>query len=46
MCLVHQDKGWSMLITFVRMVKFKFLAHLPMDHLAHPVEFSLIFILC
>ena len=30
----------------VRMVKFQFLAHLPVDHLAHSVVFSLILVLC
>ena len=33
-------------IPFVSMVKFKFLAHLPVDHLAHPVVSSLILLLC
>ena len=31
-------------IPFVGMVKFKILAHLPVDHLAHPVVSSLIFL--
>ena len=28
------------------MVKFKFLAHFPVDHLAHPVMSSLVLLLC
>ena len=33
-------------ILFARWVKFKFLAHLPVAHLAHPVASSLILLLC
>ena len=33
-------------IPFVYMVKFKFLAHLPVAHLADPIVFSLILHLC
>ena len=33
-------------IPFVGMVKFKFLAHFPVDHLAHPVVSSLVLLLC
>ena len=33
-------------ISFVRMVKFQFLAHLPVDHLVDPVVSCLIFLLC
>ena len=33
-------------ISFVGMVKFKFLAHLPVDHLAHPAVSSFILLLC
>ena len=33
-------------IPFVGMVKFKFLAHFPADHLAHPVMSSLVLLLC
>ena len=32
-------------IPFVCMVKFKFLAHLPVDHFADPIMSSLIFLL-
>ena len=32
-------------IPFVGMVKFKFLAHFPVDHLAHPVVSSLVLLL-
>ena len=43
---IFQDIYWVVLIPFVRMAKFQFLAHLPMDHLAHPIVSSLIFLLC
>ena len=33
-------------IPFVGMVKFKFLAHFPMDPVAHPVVSSLVLLLC
>ena len=33
-------------IPFVDMVKFKFLAHFPVDHLAHLVMSSLVLLLC
>ena len=33
-------------IPFVGMVKFQFLAHFPVDHLAHPVVSSLVLLLC
>ena len=33
-------------IPFVGMVKFKFLAHFPVDHLAHPVMSTLVLLLC
>ena len=33
-------------IPFVGMVKFKFLAHFPVDHLAHPIVSSLVVFLC
>ena len=32
--------------TIVGMVRFKFLAHCPVDHLAHPVVSSLVLHLC
>ena len=33
-------------IPFVRMVKFKFLEHIPLDYLVHPVVSSLVLFLC
>ena len=42
MSLILQDRCWVGLIKSVRMVKFKFLAQLPVDHLAHPVVSTLI----
>ena len=33
-------------IPSVGMVKFKFLAHFPVDHLAHPLVSSLVLLLC
>ena len=38
-------KCWVGHIPFLRMVKFKFLAHFPVDHLADPIVSSLIFLL-
>ena len=46
MCLILEDRFCVVHIPFVRMVKFKFLTQLPVDHLAHPVGSSLILILC
>ena len=41
------DRFWVVHIPFVRMVKFKFLAQFPVDHLAHPVVPSIIlFLIC
>ena len=45
MCEIFQDSCWVVHIPFVRMVKFKFLAHLPVDHLVHQVVSSLILLL-
>ena len=42
---IFLDRCWVVHISFVRMVKFKFLVHLPVDHLAHQVVSSLIFLL-
>ena len=39
--LILQVRFWVLHIPFIRMVKLKFLAQLKVDHLAHPVEFSL-----
>ena len=46
MSFILQDSFWVVHITFVRMVKFKFLAQFLLDHVAHPVFFSLILLLC
>ena len=43
--VILQDRLWLVQIAFVRMVIFKFLAQLPMDHCKHPVMSSLI-VLC
>ena len=43
MCVI--DRCRVVHIPFVRMVKFKFLAHLPVDHLAHLVVPCLILLL-
>ena len=45
MCVIFLDRCWVVHIQCVRTVKFKFLAYLPLDHLADPVLSSLIFIL-
>ena len=44
-CVIFYDRFWVVHISFVRMVKFKFLAHLPVDYLVHPVVSSLILLL-
>ena len=46
LCPILQDRCWVVHISFVRMVKFQFLAHLPVGHLVHPVVYSLILLLC
>ena len=43
--LLSRNRYWVVHIPFVRMVKFKFLAHFPVDHLAHPVVSHLILLL-
>ena len=45
MCVILLDRCWVVHIPFVNMVKSKFLSHLPVDHLAHQVVSSLIFLL-
>ena len=45
LCVFLQDKCWVVHIPFGRMVKFEILAQLPVNHLAHPVVSSLIFLL-
>ena len=42
LCIIFSDRCWVMHIPFVGKVKFKFLAHFPVDHLAHPVLSSLV----
>ena len=42
MCLIVQDGFQAMHILLIRMVKFKFLPHIPIDHLLHTVVSSLI----
>ena len=44
-CVIFSDTYWVVHISFVRMVKFKFFAHLSVYHLADPVVSSLIFLL-
>ena len=44
--IIFLDRCWVVHIPFVGMVKFKFLAHFPVDHLAHPVVSSLVPLLC
>ena len=44
--LIGRDRFWVVHITFVRMIKYKFLAQFPVNPIAHPVVFSLILILC
>ena len=44
-CLIHQDRYLVMHISFVYMVKFKFLARFPVDHVARPVVSNLILLL-
>ena len=46
MCVIFWDRCWIVHIPFVRMVKFKFLAHFPVDHLTNPVMSSLVLLLC
>ena len=46
LCVAFKDWCFVMYIPFVYMVKFKFLAHLPVDYIAHPVVTSLIMLLC
>ena len=45
-CVIFYDRCWVVHIPFVGMVKFKYLAHFPVDHLAHTVVSSLILLLC
>ena len=45
MCIIFKDRCWVVYITFVGMVKFKFPAHFPVDHLAHLVMSSFVLLL-
>ena len=45
-CVIFYDRCLVVHIPFIRMVKFKFLAHLPVDHLAHSVVSCLVLFLC
>ena len=44
-CVIFHDRCWVVHIPFVYMVKFEFLAHLPVDHFADPIISSLLFLL-
>ena len=44
--LIFQDRFWVMHLPFVPMMKSKFLAQFPVDHLSHPVVSSFILFLC
>ena len=43
--VIISDRCWVLHIPFVRMIKFKFLARLPVDHLTDPIMSSLILLL-
>ena len=45
-CVIFSDRCWFVHMPFVGMVKFKFLAHFPVDNLAHPVVSSLVLLRC
>ena len=45
MCVIFLDRCWVVHIPFVCIVKFKFIAHLPVDHLTSLVVSSLVFLL-
>ena len=46
MCVIFKDRCWVVPIPFGGMVKFKFLAHFPVDHIAYPIVSSLLLRLC
>ena len=46
LCLILLDRIWFVHIRFGRMVKFQFLAQLPVDLLSHPVVSSLFVLVC
>ena len=45
-CVILQERYCIVNIPFVRMVKFKFLVHLPVNHLAHPAVSSFLLLPC
>ena len=46
MCVIFKDRCWVVHIPFVSVVKFRFLAHFPVDYLADLVVSSLMLLLC
>ena len=46
LCVIFWDRYWVVHIPYVGMINFRFLAHFPVDHLAHPVVSRLIVLLC
>ena len=46
MRIIFKDRRWVVHILFVGRVNFRFLAHFPVEHLAHPVVFSLVLFQC
>ena len=44
--VIFYEKCWVLHIPFAGMVKYKFLEHFPLDHLAHPIVSSLVILLC
>ena len=46
MCVIYLDRCWVVHIPFIRMVKFKYLSHYQVDHLAHPDMPNLVLFLC
>ena len=43
-CAFLQDRCWVVHLPFIRLVKFEFLLHLPVDQLSHPVVSIIIII--
>ena len=44
--IIFWDRCWVVHIPFIGTVKSKFLVHIPVDHLAHPVVLRLVLLLC